>query len=189
MKTCSICNEAIPTQRIQSIPNTQVCSACSNTPQYRAHLVVHHKTGHTYDVIADPETARTLSKLSKRNGFGSNLNSTASDGNVKKRIMYGASTTIHHTASIEVVRATMDELLALCKSGGQAAAYAQIDRLSHRDIFTSKQLNHLRNSVAQWQCSMNSTLTKAKPVGNRHRRAEAEKVTAEIAEAFRNWKM
>ena len=56
------------------------CVECSTEHKWSGHLVVFHKTGNTYDIIKNPETAAKMASMSSRYGFGSNRKAIARDG-------------------------------------------------------------------------------------------------------------
>jgi hypothetical protein len=69
------CGKEIPEKR--SALGYRKCVECSAERAYTAHMVVHHKTGHTFEIVRDDETAALL-KSYERNGFSSSRGSTGS---------------------------------------------------------------------------------------------------------------
>jgi hypothetical protein len=70
MKKCNNCTSDIPMQRLVVLPNTTVCSSCSNVDKVSAIPIIHHKTGNEIQIVADKDVANEFSKLSSRVGFG-----------------------------------------------------------------------------------------------------------------------
>ena len=81
---CQKCGNNIPKKRVEMGYST--CVDCSTESKWSGHLVVFHKTGNTYDIIKDPETAAIMASMSNRNGFGSKRKTVAKEGknSVKK---------------------------------------------------------------------------------------------------------
>ena len=71
---CIKCQEKIPPQRLEIIPETKTCVNCSSTSKWYVRNIISGKT--TYcetEVIKDPESARTIAAMDRRTGWGSNL--------------------------------------------------------------------------------------------------------------------
>lgn len=71
---CIKCQEKIPPQRLEIIPETKTCVNCSSTSKWYVRNIISGKT--TYcetEVIKDAESARTIAAMDRRTGWGSNL--------------------------------------------------------------------------------------------------------------------
>ena len=71
---CRKCNEEINPLRIKALPDTKVCVKCSDTSRWYVRNVISGKT--TYcetEVIKDPNIAKEMASMDRRQGWGSNL--------------------------------------------------------------------------------------------------------------------
>ena len=60
--------------RIKAIPSTKTCVSCSDTSRWYVRNVISGKTTYAEtEVIKDPEAARTIAAMDRRQGWGSNL--------------------------------------------------------------------------------------------------------------------
>lgn len=71
---CIKCQVEINPLRLKALPETKTCVDCSSTSKWYVRNVISGKT--TYcetEVIKDPESAKTISAMDRRTGWGSNL--------------------------------------------------------------------------------------------------------------------
>lgn len=71
---CIKCQSTINPLRLKALPDTKTCVECSSTSKWYVRNVISGKT--TYcetEIIKDPESARTISAMDRRTGWGSNL--------------------------------------------------------------------------------------------------------------------
>ena len=69
-KHCKHCNNIIPLKRIELLPDTDTCVACSTVDKCSAVPVIHHKTGNEIQIVKDPEVAAEFHRLASRVGYG-----------------------------------------------------------------------------------------------------------------------
>ena len=71
---CRKCNNEINPLRLKALPETKVCVNCSDTSRWYVRNVISGKTTYAEtEVIKDPEAARTIAAMDRRQGWGSNL--------------------------------------------------------------------------------------------------------------------
>ena len=71
---CIKCREEIHPLRIKAIPSTKTCVSCSDTSRWYVRNVISGNTTYAEtEVIKDPEAARTIAAMDRRQGWGSNL--------------------------------------------------------------------------------------------------------------------
>ena len=71
---CVKCLDEINPLRIKAIPSTKTCVSCSDTSRWYVRNVISGKTTYAEtEVIKDPESARTIAAMDRRQGWGSNL--------------------------------------------------------------------------------------------------------------------
>lgn len=72
---CIKCQEKINPLRVKALPDTKTCVNCSSTSRWYVRNIISGKTTYAEtEVIKDPETAKTISAMDRRIGWGSNLN-------------------------------------------------------------------------------------------------------------------
>ena len=72
---CIKCQEKINPLRVKALPDTKTCVNCSSTSRWYVRNIISGKTTYAEtEVIKDPETAKTISSMDRRIGWGSNLN-------------------------------------------------------------------------------------------------------------------
>lgn len=69
-RLCEVCQEPIPAGRIKALPKTRTCTKCSTTEKVAGHALITGKTEYAAIQIVDAETAKRLSKLQDRKGYG-----------------------------------------------------------------------------------------------------------------------
>ena len=71
---CIKCREEIHPLRIKAIPSTKTCVSCSDTSRWYVRNVISGKTTYAEtEVIKDPDAARTIAAMDRRQGWGANL--------------------------------------------------------------------------------------------------------------------
>jgi len=72
---CIKCYEDINPLRIKALPDTKTCVKCSSVGRWYVRNVISGKTTYAEtEVIKDSETAKIISAMDRRLGWGSNLN-------------------------------------------------------------------------------------------------------------------
>jgi hypothetical protein len=146
------CGEHIHPKRIEM--GFRTCVKCSTTEAYRAHLVVHHKTGHTFDIVKSAEEAEELAKYS-RNGFGASRGKRGDDfgfhGSTASEEHVVNSPKVLQRKTIEVEE-EMDEesakrVLADFDRGGRYAALSTAEVLLKEAKLSSKAYLQLRTII------------------------------------------
>lgn len=73
MKCCKCLNEINPL-RLKALPETKVCVNCSDTSRWYVRNVISGKTTYAEtEVIKDPNVAKNIAAMDRRQGWGSNL--------------------------------------------------------------------------------------------------------------------
>ena len=71
---CCKCHNEINPLRLKALPETKTCVNCSDTSRWYVRNVISGKTTYAEtEVIKDPEAARTIAAMDRRQGWGSNL--------------------------------------------------------------------------------------------------------------------
>lgn len=69
-RKCISCDEPIPEGRLKALPHTQTCTACSQTGRVAGHPIISGKNEYSALQIVSAETAKNLSQLQERKGYG-----------------------------------------------------------------------------------------------------------------------
>ena len=71
---CIKCTEEINPLRIKALPGTKTCVKCSSTDRWYVRNIISGKTTYAEtEVIKDPNVARNIAAMDRRQGWGSNL--------------------------------------------------------------------------------------------------------------------
>ena len=71
---CIKCQEEIPPLRLEAVPGTKTCVQCSSTSRWYVRSVISGKTTYAEtEVIKDPNVAKEMASMDRRQGWGSNL--------------------------------------------------------------------------------------------------------------------
>tara|TARA_A100000172_G_scaffold80979_1_gene72233 strand:- start:2910 stop:3182 length:273 start_codon:yes stop_codon:yes gene_type:complete len=71
---CIKCQEVINPLRIEALPETKTCVKCSSTGRWYVRNIISGKTTYAEtEVIKDPNVAKEIASMDRRQGWGSNL--------------------------------------------------------------------------------------------------------------------
>jgi len=71
---CIKCTEEINPLRLKALPDTKTCVSCSNTGRWYVRNIISGKTTYAEtEVIKDPNVAKNIAAMDRRQGWGSNL--------------------------------------------------------------------------------------------------------------------
>lgn len=71
---CIKCTEEINPLRIKALPDTKTCVSCSSTGRWYVRNIISGKTTYAEtEVIKDPNVAKNIAAMDRRQGWGSNL--------------------------------------------------------------------------------------------------------------------
>ena len=71
---CIKCQKEINPLRIEALPNTKTCVECCNTSRWYVRNIITGKTTYAEtEVIKDPDIAKEIASMDRRQGWGSNL--------------------------------------------------------------------------------------------------------------------
>lgn len=189
---CKNCNSPIPEGRLKILPNATTCVNCSSEEKVAGITVVHHKTGHTVEVVKDQETAKEFNRLSSRAGYGSMRGMRAGTSG-KKNVNVGTFTARTFSSSPEKFNAIGDQMMTAFEAFGIEKAQKVIDNaLRYREInsLEASRLNTILKTVAQTAQPQKTAVvsTKYNPYSKYEPTKEKPIVSEEITHAFRNWK-
>lgn len=69
-RKCKDCDQPIPEGRLKALPHTETCTACSQTGRVAGHPLITGKTEYSALQIVDEATAKRLSDMQNRIGYG-----------------------------------------------------------------------------------------------------------------------
>lgn len=189
---CKHCNLPIPEGRLKILPNATTCVSCSNEEKVAGITVVHHKTGHTVEVVKDQETAKEFNRLSSRAGYGS-MRGMRSGTSGKKNVKVNTFTTRTFNDNPAKFNDVGTRMMDAYETFGLEKAQKVIDlAVRMRDISNSEgvRLNTILNTVNQ---AVKPQVPQVKmPKYNPYSKYEPPKekkiVSEEIENSFKNWR-
>lgn len=189
---CKNCNSPIPEGRLKILPNATTCVNCSSEEKVAGITVVHHKTGHTVEVVKDQETAKEFNRLSSRAGYGSMRGMRAGTSG-KKNVKVSTFTARTFDNNPERFNAVGNQMMDAFETFGIEKAQKVIEtavRMREINNLEASRLNTILNTVSQAvqpqipQVSM----PKYNPYSKYEPQKDKPVVSEEIEHAFRNWK-
>ena len=177
---CIKCNTDIPTQRLEALPNTKVCVACSDEESVACVDIVYHKTGNTIQIMSQSQAA-AINKSSKRSGFGSlrALKGGSGGGNTKATKL-GGTYRMPRTYTQEDLNKVLQEALEMIDLGyDHTAVHAKIQSALDARRISGLQFRRINEIIE---------VLHPAPVEEVEVTEEHNEVDPEITRAFRNWK-
>ena len=134
---CTKCKNIIPEQRIKILPDTKVCTDCSDVEAVGAVDIVYHKTGNTIQIM-DKQSADAINKSAKRTGFGSLRAMKGGSGGAEMKVKLGSSGNIPRMPTQEDFERIGEEMMDLIDWESREKIIQFLDKkLENRTISTS----------------------------------------------------
>lgn len=173
---CIKCKSKIPEQRIKILPDTKVCTDCSDVEAVGAVDIVYHKTGNTIQIM-DKQSADSINKSARRSGFGSLRAMKGGSGGMDMKVKLGTKMPVPRLSTQEDFENVGKEMMNL------------IDWESRESIieFLDSKLNSRTISTQHYRKLMD-ILNQFKPKEKPKVQQKDESVSEDVQWAFSNWK-
>ena len=134
---CTKCKNIIPEQRIKILPDTKVCTDCSDVEAVGAVDIVYHKTGNTIQIM-DKQSADAINKSAKRTGFGSLRAMKGGSGGTETKVKLGSFGNVPRMPTQEDFERIGEEMMGLIDWESREKIIEFLDKkLDSRTISTS----------------------------------------------------
>ena len=174
---CTKCKNRIPDQRLKILPNTKVCTECSDVEAVAAVDIVYHKTGNTIQIM-DKESADSINKAARRSGFGSLRSMKGGSGGSESKVKLGSSGFVPRKPTQEDFEKVGEEMMSLIDWESRDLIIKYLDlKLENRTI-SAVHYRKLRTILNQFKPEEVVTTIKRKEI----------EISEDIQWAFSNWK-
>lgn len=174
---CIKCKSKIPEQRIKILPNTKVCTDCSDVEAVGAVDIVYHKTGNTIQIM-DKKSADSINKSARRSGFGSLRAMKGGSGGGDIKVTLGTTQIIPRQPTREDFEITGKKMMEMMEWKDREEIIQYLNTKLNQRSINGSQFRQLNDILNQFMPEEKKTIEEKEEV----------KMDDDIQWAFKNWK-